>query len=109
MIGFLEAWGNVYELVHGDLVFLWSEVNIRKKLIQVLHYCWNRGPNRSALVSVYHLQSNLPLRPPVLNPMGGRPGLSGITVESPAAATVAANGGLSTWGFKRLPIRPQKV
>ena len=30
--------------------------------------------------------------------MGGRPGLLGIAVER--AATVVANGGLSTWGFK---------
>ena len=29
-----------------------------------------------------------------LNPMGGRPGLPGTAVESTAAATVAANGGL---------------
>ena len=32
--------------------------------------------------------------------MGGRPGLLGIAVESAAVATVAANGELSTWGFK---------
>ena len=30
------------------------------------------------------------------DPMGGRPGLFGIAVESRAAATVAVNGGLST-------------
>ena len=37
----------------------------------------------------------------ILNPMGGRPGLPGIAVESAAAAaTVAANGGLSPWEFK---------
>ena len=36
-----------------------------------------------------------------LNPMGGGPGLPGTAVESAAAAaTVPANGGLSTWGFK---------
>ena len=34
--------------------------------------------------------------------MGGRPGLPGIAVESAAATTVAANGGLSTWGFNTL-------
>ena len=33
------------------------------------------------------------------NPMVSRPGLPGITVGSTAAATVAANGDLSTWGF----------
>ena len=31
-----------------------------------------------------------------LNPMGGRPGLPGVAVESTAAATVTASGGLST-------------
>ena len=36
----------------------------------------------------------------MLNPMGRRPGLPGIAVESVAEATVAANGGMSTWGFK---------
>ena len=36
----------------------------------------------------------------LLKPMGGRPGLPGIAVDSAAAATVAANGGVSTWGFK---------
>ena len=36
--------------------------------------------------------------------MGDRPGLPGIAVESTAAATVAANDGLSTWGFNTLLI-----
>ena len=33
-----------------------------------------------------------------LNPIDGRPGHPGIAVEK-VAATVAANGGLSIWGF----------
>ena len=32
--------------------------------------------------------------------MDGRPGLTGNAVKAAAGATVAANGGLSTWGFK---------
>ena len=38
--------------------------------------------------------------PLFLNPVGGRPSLPGIAIESATAATVAANGGLSTWRFK---------
>ena len=34
--------------------------------------------------------------------MGGRLGLPGIAVESAAAATIGANGGLSTWQFMLL-------
>ena len=37
-----------------------------------------------------------------LNPIGGRPDLPGVAVESVAAATVAANDALSTWGFKEI-------
>ena len=33
--------------------------------------------------------------------MGSRPGLPSIAIESTTLATVAANGGLSTWGFKQ--------
>ena len=40
-----------------------------------------------------------------LNPMGDRPGLPGIVVES-TAATVAANGGLSTLRFNILTLVP---
>ena len=43
---------------------------------------------------------NLPRGLLWLNPVGGRPGLPGIAVE--ASAAVAANGGLSTWGFNIL-------
>ena len=37
-----------------------------------------------------------------LNTMAGRPGLPGVKCISAAAATVAANGGLWTFGFKGL-------
>ena len=40
-------------------------------------------------------------------PLGGRPGLPGIAVESTVAATVAANGRLLTWGFKHI-TKPRK-
>ena len=36
-----------------------------------------------------------------LNTITGRPGLPGLKCIGAAAATVAANGGLSTWGFKK--------
>ena len=34
--------------------------------------------------------------------MVGRQGLPGLAVESAAAVTMAANGGLSTWGFRTI-------
>ena len=37
-----------------------------------------------------------------LNTMAGRPGLPGVKCIGAAAATVAANGGLWTFGFKGL-------
>ena len=40
--------------------------------------------------------------------MAGRPGLLGITVEAQQHATVAANGGLWTLGFKSLVISVSK-
>ena len=36
----------------------------------------------------------------VLKPIGGRQGLPGNAKENAATTTVAANGGLWTWGFK---------
>ena len=48
--------------------------------------------------SKFHITSTLCR----LNPMVGRPGLPGHAVESSAATTVAANGGLWTLGFKHI-------